>query len=330
MLKDAADQIVQVGFNRFATLQDPLDESMQGTVNPLPAFEGYPPNDNWTEPEYKDWGEWISGTGTGIIELDHQQKVVRDYSIRHTTREPDYYARAIFQLHDGAEVNCDLYPRFIFAIALETAFSGIVDILLVDAAGKTVLRRETVGRGVWELKTLPVGSVNDDLWEGEKPFDWTKVKELHWICNFPGTGTGKFWLDGIFFSYQIVGLRALDVTIVVKDTDPPIPVVGASVVYGHLVGVDPETGKEAYFWFDKEKQITDETGRVVFSGLEPDWYGLQIKAKGFKDAMIPDIDLTSADKVLVIELAAVDWLLPLIVGSVLTVGGLGIIVKRLL
>lgn len=293
------------------------------TVYPGPSPEQrYPPNDEWTEPEYTAWGAWISGS-TGVVELDSQQKVVREHSIRHTTKQSDYYGRAIFTLHDDLEVNTDIYRRLNFIIALENSFAGRVTIQLIDAAGMIVRRDETIPLLEWTLKILPVGSVNAAFWEidvfNTQPFDWTKVKQVDVTAHFPGTGTGKFWLDGIYFTYKIEGFRALDVTVVVKDTDPPVPVEGATVVYGHLVGVDPTTEKETYFWMDAEKKVTGSDGRVVFSELEPDWYGLRVSAKDFKDVLVKDIDLTATDKAITVELEPVsiwDMLLP-----VLMIGG---------
>lgn len=288
------------------------------TVYPGPSPEQrYPPNDDWTEPDYTVWGVWW---GKDKVALDSTQKIVRDNSIRVTTSISNYYSRAIFTLHDGLEVNTDIYTRFNFLIALEDKFTGVVTIQLIDSAGMIVRRNETIPVLEWTLLVLPVGSINAAFWEVDpfntQPFDWTKVKKIDVTADFPGVGTGKFWLDGIYFTYKIEGFRALDVTVVVKGTDPPIPVVGATVVYGHLVGVDPTTSKETYFWMDGEKKVTGSDGRAVFSELEPDWYGLKISAKDFKEVFVPDIDLRGADEAITVELEPVsiwDLLLPILV-----------------
>lgn len=305
-------------------------------VKLLPPPEArYPPNDEWTEPDYRVWGEWASGTGAGVIELDPSMKVIRDNAIKYTVTYPDYYGMCIFTLNDGLEVNCDLYPRFKFLIGLESSFNGIVTIVLEDAAGMRVLRDEFVPPGEWpHLLTLLVGSVNAALWTVDpfntQPFDWTKVKKIIWNPWFDTPREGSFWLDGIYFTYSIAGLRALDVTVVVKDTEPPMLVAGAKVVYGHLVGVDPETGEETYFWMEGEAKVTGDDGRVVFSELEPDWYGLKVSADGFKESLVKDIDLTAADKAITVELEPVsilDWLLPALVLGGFAVGAVIIIEK---
>jgi len=330
-----ADQIIQVGPKRFAMLKDPLDESRQGTIQALAPFEFYPPNDEWTEPEYIEWGEWISGTGTGVVELDAQLKVVREHSIRHTTKQPDYYGRAVFTLKNGAEINCDNYPRFKLAIAKEqgVGFMNTTAIILEDAAGNWAAREETVGAGAWVPLTLLVGSVNDVLWQHTGPFDWTKVKRIMIDCHFEAVGTGRFWIDGIVFTYKIEGFRALDVTVVLKGATPAVPIQGAKVIYGHLVGIDPVSGKETYFWMDGEAKLTDTTGKVVFTALEPDWYGLKVTAKGFKEVIISDIDARNADPApITVELEQIsplDIVVPIIVASVLILGGLVTIFKRL-
>jgi len=292
-----------------------------------------PPNDEWTEPDYTASGDWFSGTGSGVVELDSQTKAVREHAIRHTTKSSDYYGAAVFRLHDGKEVNCDLYSRFVFVMALEESFSGIVTIVLEDAVGNSVGRDEVISVLEWRLLTLLVGSINDALWEHiiGTTFDWTKVKSITWYCHFPNVGTGKFWVDGIYFTYKIEGARALDITVVVKGTDPAVPVEGATVVYGHLVGIDPTTNKETYFWMDGEKKITGADGKAVFSGLEPDWYGLKVSAKDFKEAMVPDLDLRSVDQQIMVELEPTsiwDVLLPILVLGGITFG-IVIIVEKL-
>lgn len=294
-----------------------IDDFKEASIALVKVEERYPPNDEWTEPDFTGWGEWTSPAG--IVGLDAIQKVVREHSVRVTVTGALYYGRAVFTLHDGLEVNTDNFPRFAFVIALEDAYSGHVTVLLWDADGRSVSRDELVSTGVWNLLNLRVGAVNADLWEGDPLFDWTRVKAIDVTCHFPTTGTGSFWLDGTYFTYSIVGMRALDVTVVVKDTEPPIPVAGAKIVYGHLVGVNPETGEETYFWLDGEAEVTGDDGKVVFSELEPDWYGLRVSADGFKEVLVKDIDLTEVDKALKVELEPVsilDLLLPvLVIGS---------------
>lgn len=300
------------------------------TVNISQRKALYPPNDEWTEPEYIDWGEWTSGTGTGSVGLDAQQKVVREHSIRHKTATPDYYGAAIFTLKDGKEVNCDNYPILKMAIAKEATFAQDALITLEDSLGNSAQKQEVAYVNQWTPLTLPVGSTNDLFWTHEGPFDWSKVKKIRIDCMFKGVNTGSFWIDGIYFTYEIAGLRALDVTVVVKGSSPPILVQGAKVIYGHLVGVDPETGKETYFWMDGEAKITDATGRVVFSELDADWYALKITAEGFKEKTVLDIDARNADPAPItveLEIVKLDIVPIIIVGGVLF--GLYIISQRL-
>lgn len=139
------------------------------------------------------------------------------------------------------------------------------------------------------------------------------------------------WLDGIYFTFKIEGLRALDVTVVTLVDGAPVPIEGAKVAFGHLVGVDPTTGQETYFWLDGDAKITDLDGRVVFSGLEPDWYGLRVTAQNFKEAFVPNIDLTATDKAITVELEPVTIgdFLPLLVGGIIVIAGFIVIVQRL-
>jgi len=304
-----------------------LDDTRQFTVNPLAPVveERYPPNDDWTEPDYTTWGKWETGT-TAEIQLDPTQKVVREHSVY--TESDGVYARAVFTLNDGLEVNTDNFPRYNFAVAVVGGTQ--IDIYLEDSAGMVVSRREVIKEEAWNALTLLVGSVNAALWTpsvfNTLPFDWTKVKKLVFVF---GAGYALLWIDAIYFTYKIEGYRALDVTVVDKETG--LPVQGASVVYGFLVGVDPNTNEETYFWMDGEKGVTGTDGKVVFSELDPDWHGLRVTAEGFKEAIIKDIDLRATDKAITVELERVTWedWLPLIVGGVIVVTAFTVIVSRL-
>lgn len=86
--------------------------------------------------------------------------------------------------------------------------------------------------------------------------------------------------------------RTIDVTVLRKDTGTPI--AAAVVVYGHLVGVDPETQEEVYFWVESKRQITKTDGKAVFL-VEPDWYAVRANASGFIEAMETNIDATIVD-----------------------------------
>jgi hypothetical protein len=44
-----------------------------------------------------------------------------------------------------------------------------------------------------------VGSAGADVWQVEGGFDWTGVRKVRVVCWFDGSGTGSFWVDGLFF-----------------------------------------------------------------------------------------------------------------------------------
>jgi hypothetical protein len=46
----------------------------------------------------------------------------------------------------------------------------------------------------------PVGATNAGEWNYVQPgFDWTQINLVGVICYFQGVGTGKFWIDGLYF-----------------------------------------------------------------------------------------------------------------------------------
>lgn len=151
--------------------------------------------------------DWTSGTGTGSVSLDGAEKIVGSCSIKHTTSTPDYYGCAILTFPSGMEVDCNKYPSLTFQIKLESAFNGNVGLELEDSAGMKIRREIGVSpNNKWSLQTLAAGKKNSDQWThsvfNSQPFNWASVKKILWYCNFSGTGTGKFWIDNLFFNQR--------------------------------------------------------------------------------------------------------------------------------
>ena len=154
-------------------------------------------------------GDWTSGTGTGSVALDSAEEIVGTYCIRHTTNTSDYYGCLFLSLASaGIAVDCNKYPSFTFQIKLQSAFSGHVTVQLEEYHDGTwqVARREiTIEPGAdWSLQSFSVGEKNRDEWTyspfNTKDFDWRYVQRILWYCHFPGTGTGSFWVDNLFFN----------------------------------------------------------------------------------------------------------------------------------
>jgi len=56
-----------------------------------------------------------------------------------------------------------------------------------------------IGAAEWFQRDFKVGVGNADVWDVESGFDWTQIKIIRFDCWFTGTGTGSFWVDGLFF-----------------------------------------------------------------------------------------------------------------------------------
>ena len=168
------------------------------------ASKSYPlDKDSWTESLTPTDGAWSSGTGTGNVSLDSAERIVGNYCIKHATTTPDYYARAVFTLNTGKEINANVYPSVNFQIKEESAFSGEVTLILEDINGNWAAKEYRIGNNKkWHFESFMCGAKHADEWAGSNiaNFNWEKIKKLLFDAHFSGAGTGAFWIDNLYFS----------------------------------------------------------------------------------------------------------------------------------
>jgi len=152
--------------------------------------------DAWTESLTPADGSW-SGV-SGSVSLENSKKVKGSYSIK-TNVSTSYYAASMFTLDSGKEVNANLYSILNFWIQRESAFNGNVNLVLYDSADKIALLWFTIGADEWFQKQFKVGAENADVWDVESGFDWTDIKKIRFDVWFDASGSGSFWIDGLFF-----------------------------------------------------------------------------------------------------------------------------------
>jgi hypothetical protein len=152
--------------------------------------------DAWTESLTPTDGAWSAISGT--ISFDTTIKKKGTGSIK-TYASSLYYAACMLTLNSGKEINCNLYPLLSFWIMRESTFNGNVNVILFDTADKSASHMFTIGPGEWFQSEFKVGPGNADVWDVQSGFDWTQIKKIRFDCWFTGTGTGSFWVDGLFF-----------------------------------------------------------------------------------------------------------------------------------
>jgi hypothetical protein len=152
--------------------------------------------DAWTESLTPDDGDWYAVSGE--ISLDTGTKKKGNGSIK-TYAASLYYASCRLVLDSGKEINANLYPLLSFWIMRENTFNGNVNVILYDIASKSASHMFNIGEGEWFQRDFKVGVQNADVWDVESGFDWTQIKEIRFDCWFTGSGTGSFWIDGLFF-----------------------------------------------------------------------------------------------------------------------------------
>ena len=173
------------------------------------AERAYPlDKDAWTESLTPADGSWASGTGTGSVSLDATEKIKGTGSVKLAVTGSDYYGRLIFTLNEGKEANCydvpDGYADITFQVKLEEAYSGDITLQLEDDAGMVCRKELNAKKKEWVLINVSCGRVAKDQWTyslfNSQAFNWKKVKKVDITCHFPGTGTGAFWIDNLFFN----------------------------------------------------------------------------------------------------------------------------------
>jgi hypothetical protein len=141
-------------------------------------------------------GEWTAPSGQ--LSLDSTIEVRGTCSIRSYTIT-NYYTSAMLTLAAGEEVNAELYPSLNVWLRREAAFNGNIVVLLYDSGDKGANHVFNVGPDMWVQQQIKVGSQYVDAWDVEDGFNWTSVRKVRFDCWFTGTGTGSFWVDGLFF-----------------------------------------------------------------------------------------------------------------------------------
>ncbi|MBS7633814.1 hypothetical protein KEJ15_09440 [Candidatus Bathyarchaeota archaeon] len=152
--------------------------------------------DAWTESLDPADGIWSAVSGT--LSFDTGTKIKGSGCIKNYA-ENLYYAGSLFELDSGKEVNTELYPSLNFYVRRDSSFNGNLNVILYDTANKTATQMVTIGAGEWFRKELGVGAKNADFWEVESGFDWTQIAAVRFDCWFTGSGTGSFWVDGLYF-----------------------------------------------------------------------------------------------------------------------------------
>jgi hypothetical protein len=152
--------------------------------------------DTWTESLTPADGSWSGVSGT--VSFDTGTKKKGSGSIK-TYAANLYYAACMLTLNSGKEVNANLYPVLNFWIMRESTFNGNVNVIFFDTAEKSASHMFNIGAGEWFERDFKVGIENADVWDVESGFDWTQIKKVRFDCWFTGSGTGSFWVDGLFF-----------------------------------------------------------------------------------------------------------------------------------
>ena len=169
------------------------------------AEKKYPSDgDAWTETldiNNDSVNDWQSGGGTGSVSLATDRIQVGMYSVKHTTNTPDYYGRLRLVVPSGYQPDLSKFPSIQFQINRESAFKNQASILLMDNAGLFAQREFTISQeDQWLLVKLNAGPKYENEWSWvDDGFNWEVINEVLWDVHFPGTGTGSFWVDNLFF-----------------------------------------------------------------------------------------------------------------------------------
>ena len=139
-------------------------------------------------------GDWSEVAGD--LSLDSSKKALGIVSVK-CYAVAQYYGSCALDF--GEDINCELFPLLNFWLNRESTFNGSVQITLFDEATKSANHIVTLGPDQWFQQQLRLGSKNADSWITENGFDWTQVRKVRITCHFTGTGTGSFWVDGVFF-----------------------------------------------------------------------------------------------------------------------------------
>jgi len=152
--------------------------------------------DAWTDSLSPTDGDWTATSGT--VSFDTAVKVSGSGSVK-TNAQNLNYGGSVFTLDAGKEVNTELYPVLNLWLRREASYNGNVTLTLFDDNDRSAWHDFIVGYDKWFQTQAQIGSFNADLWQAESGFDWASIKKVRVVCWFDGTGTGSFWVDGLFF-----------------------------------------------------------------------------------------------------------------------------------
>ena len=152
--------------------------------------------DAWTENLTSLEGWWTATSG--IVSLDTAMKA-KGYGSIQTYADTLSYAGCIFSLESGSLVDAEAYPVLNFWLNCDATFNGNVTLTFFDGAGRTATHELAVGAGKWFQVQVGVGAANADLWQITSGFDWRHIWRISLVCWFNESGTGAFWVDGMFF-----------------------------------------------------------------------------------------------------------------------------------
>jgi hypothetical protein len=152
--------------------------------------------DVWTESLTSDDGAWTATSGT--VSFDATIKTKGVGSVK-TSAQSLYYAGCLLTLDSGKEVNAELYPTLNLSLYRESSFNGNVTLNLFDTTDHAAGHEFTVGNDKWFQTQISVGSANADRWQVDSGFNWQQINRIRVTCWFNGSGSGNFWVDGLFF-----------------------------------------------------------------------------------------------------------------------------------
>jgi hypothetical protein len=168
-----------------------------------------PAKDAWTESLTPTSGAWLGLSGN--ISLDTNTKIKGSASIK-TTAGSLTYASCQFTLGSGKEIDTDAYPTLNFWLSREAAFNGNATIVLHDIYDNLAAHEMTVGNEKWFQNQVAVGTKSAEQWQANAQFNWNLVKRVQVTLWFTGTGSGSFWVDGLYFGGRRYSATAEDTT----------------------------------------------------------------------------------------------------------------------
>ena len=100
-------------------------------------------------------------------------------------------------------VHNSYYGGFARAVTLSDEWLGKMDVQCLYGLTALKMLRESDPANKDTYETIMADAA--DVWQVESGFDWTQIKKVHVVCWFDGSGTGSFWMDGLFFGGRRYG-----------------------------------------------------------------------------------------------------------------------------